>query len=277
MRKYIYSILTVAMSLFTFSSCSYDDGVERGGDKDMKITLYEYSVSAPLSVDNDLHLRVCGNNLVQEVYYKVFSETDYSQLSESAIVDKTKSEGTKAELAEDPQNGGYVADFVVKDMVNACRIAIVGVNGNNYSFASTEFFGLQYEDICKGKYKFASFYEKSIGGVAPAEVVLQKCTNKEGLYRFKDLYGTGCSLKFYLTGETAKDKDGNVYKEIYSPSNDTPYSYDSYGQVFTRDYYTLNGSNIGAFYDDNYVELCMNYYVSAGSLGSAWEDFIPAE
>lgn len=277
MKKYIYSIFSLAMVIFAFSSCSYDDGVERGGDKNPHVTLYNYAVSLPLQSDNDTHVRVCCNDLVNEVYYMSMSEAEFEGLSESAAIDKVKNEGKKAELTADIQNGGSFAEFDVVGMVDACRIACVGVSGGNNILSSIKFFGLKFEDVCSGTYTFNGKLSTLTGSVT---TTLQKCTNQKGIYRFKDLYGEGYHLKFYAAGRDT-DKDGVEYTVVYTPENATPFTFSSYGAVSTRDVYTWQSNNAdylnGEFYDDGYVALWMQYYVSAGSLGYAWEEFVPED
>lgn len=282
MKKNIYTMLLLAFTMIGATSCKEDLGTEPGGDSTPVATLYSYETSLPYNPDNDVRVRVAANNAVQEVYCLAEKSEDYAK-----NIASMGEEGYKNYVVE---NGGKVknlvassyVDSVFTDLMGEYKISAVAVNGNEKTLRTVTFMGLIWEDVVKGTYYFNETGAKKVTKVESIETTLQKCTNSAGVYRFKNLYGKGFNLKFFLTGDRDKDDDGE-YSVVYAPSCMTSYSYGSYGSVYARDVYSWQGNNSdflnGAFYDNNALALWMQYYVDIenGNLGYGWEYFVPAE
>lgn len=280
MKKYIFGL--ISLMALVLASCSKEEGVVPGGDSNPCVTLYQLPVSMPLNADNDACVRVCANSQVTEAYYKVFTAEEYEAVKGNAgLGAQIKETGSKVELQADSVYGGLCGDVVVQDMQGEVVIAFAGVSGSNIYVATENFKGLSWEDVCSGTYIFGS----SFAGIAdhfaePRAAVLQKCVNEEGLYRIKDLFGEGYSHKIYTTGIKDSDEDGD-FEYVYVPGSPTPFTYGNYGMVSVRDVYSWQSNNnsylVDVMYDDYYIQIWSQYYVSAGSLGYGWEYFVPAE
>ena len=282
MKKNIHTLLLLAFTIIGVTSCKEDLGTEPGEDSTPIATLYSYETSLPYNADNDVRVRFATNNAVQSVYCLAEKSEDYAKNLASMGED-----GYKNYVIE---NGSKVKNLVASSFVDSVftglmgeyKISAVAIKGGEKTLRTTTFFGLMWEDVVKGTYYFNEAAATKVIKAESTETTLQKCTNSDGIYRFKDLYGKGYNLKFYLTGDRDKDADGE-FSIIYAPSSITSYSYGSYGSVYARDVYTWQGNVAdylnGAFYDDNSVFLWMQYYVNIekGSLGYGWESFVPAE
>lgn len=281
MKKYILGLMS--LMVLALASCSKEEGVVPGGDSNPCVTLYQLPVSMPLSADNDACIRVCANSKVSEVYYKMYTEAEYESVQgDPALGEQIKSSGTKVELGVDKVYGGNDGEFLIKNIMGKVVIAVAGVSGSNISVATTEFKGLIWSDICEGSYMFAaSFASLNDWFKTPRTAILQKCENDPGLYRIKDLFGEGYGHKFYATGIMDEDKDGDEFEYVYFPGSPTPFSYGNYGQISARDVFSWQGGNetylVDMMYPDGYLVIWSQYYVAAGSLGYAYEYFIPNE
>lgn len=280
MKKNIFALFLAVFAMITVSSCKDERGTEPGNDSQPVATLYKYAAELPNNADNDVRIRVATNSVVKEVYYFAEKTETYksnlASMGEDGYKNYVIEKGTKVnDLA-----GNSDKDFMLTGMFGSYTIAAVAVNGSSKTLSSIEFVGLIWSDIVKGQYYFAEKLYAAIPALSePKEVVLQKCDNQDGLYRFKDLYGPGFDRKFYDSGETDEDENEEEYKLVYARSANTPFTYGSYGAVSTRDVYTWQGDNAdylnGEMYDDGYVALWMQYYVAAGNLGYGWEYFVP--
>ena len=112
---------------------------------------------------------------------------------------------------------------------------------------------------------------------------LQVCTTDANLYRFKDVFGAGYSMKIVLLPDyKATDADGE-YTFFRVPRAETPYTYGSHGAVGVRDvgywqgsdaWVTDNGYESG-MYADYSCFVYVQYFVSAGNIGYGYDFFIP--
>lgn len=280
MKKYIYSLFAVLLATATMTSCTEEEGTVPGNDKDPNVVLYSYTAKKPYNEDNDVTLRLAFNNAVESAYYLAEKasekESRVASLGEVGYMDYVVSNGTKiADVASD-------ADLTLTDMYGKYAITVVAVGGNMKASASTEFTGLEWEDVVTGTYYFA--VKTSVTGKSnPA--TLQVCTSDNTLYRLKDVFGKDAHMKIQLLPDyTAKDADG-TYTYFRIPVTETPFTYGNYGTVSVRDVGYWQGSS--AWVTDNGYESGMygnykcffmiQYYVSAGSMGYGKEYFIPNE
>lgn len=278
MKKYIYSLFAVLLVTAAMTSCTVEEGTVPGNDKEPNVVLYSYTVKKPYNEDNDIALRLAFNNQVESAYYlaEKASEKDsrVASMGEDGYMDYVVSNGTK--IGEVTGN----TDLTLTDMYGKYAITIVAVNGAKKASASTEFTGLEWNDVVTGTYYFAVKPDVT-GESRPA--TLQVCTTDNTLYRLKDVFGQGANMKFQLLPDyTAKDEDG-TYTYFRIPAVDTPFTYGTYGTVSARDigywqgssaWITDNGYESG-MYEDYSCFFYIQYFVSAGSLGYKYEYFVP--
>ena len=278
MKKYIYSLFAVLLVTAAMTSCTVEEGTVPGNDKEPNVVLYSYTVKKPYNEDNDIALRLAFNNQVESAYYlaEKASEKDsrVASMGGDGYMDYVVSNGTK--IGEVTGN----TDLTLTDMYGKYAITIVAVNGAKKASASTEFTGLEWNDVVTGTYYFAVKPDVT-GESRPA--TLQVCTTDNTLYRLKDVFGQGANMKFQLLPDyTAKDADG-TYTYFRIPATETPFTYGNYGTVSVRDigywqgssaWITDNGYESG-MYEDYSCFFYIQYFVSAGNLGYKYEYFVP--
>lgn len=277
MKKYIYSLFAVLLVTAAMTSCTVEEGTVPGNDKEPNVVLYSYTVKKPYNEDNDIALRLAFNNQVESAYYlaEKASEKDsrVASMGEDGYMDYVVSNGTK--IGEVTGN----TDLTLTDMYGKYAITIVAVNGAKKASASTEFTGLEWNDVVTGTYYF---------GVIPAvtgestSTTLQICTTDNTLYRLKDVFGKDSHMKIQLLPDyTATDDDG-TYTYFRIPATETPFT-DAGTTIGVRDigywqgstaWITDNGYESG-MYADNYCFFYIQYYCSGGSLGYNYEYFVP--
>ncbi|MBD5267458.1 MAG: hypothetical protein HDS41_04635 [Bacteroides sp.] len=280
MNKSKYLLGLFAGMAMVMTSCSADEGTEPGSDSKPVVTLYTYEPSSEYNADNDVMVRFATNNKVEEIYYIAEKDADVKAAieadGEEAYIQHVISAGTKIAPGED----GYT-DVVLTDIYGSYTISAVGVKGNKHHRSTIAFLGLEWEHVVNGTYYFDKF--ANVTGMEENLTELQICTTDETLYRFKDVYGEGWSLKINLLPDyTGKDTDGTYTFFRIAPQN-TPFTYGNYGTVFAQDigywqgnsaFVTDNGFESG-MYDDYTCFLYLNMSVSAGSLGYGYEYFVP--
>ena len=271
MKKYIYSTMFAFFGLVALTGCKEEAGTEPGNDSNPVVTVYQYAAKPPQNPDNDCVIRVAANSAVQDTYYYVESEDAKNSrgLSDEAYADYVVSNGQKVNVAP-----GTTEDVTITGLRGNNIITVVGVNGGQKSFASKAFKGLDWEDVANGTYYF---FNSARLGVETAATTLQKCTNEEGLYQLKNVFGEGYSLKFRTTGDKGSDDDGN-FEVVSVAAQSTPFEYGKYGQVSIRDVATWQNSDDyldNAMYENGYCYFWVQYFVSAGNIGYGYDQFIP--
>lgn len=282
MKKYISSICVLALGLIGMTACSDEEGTTPGGDSQPAVTVYTYSVSTPNNPDNDLQLRIAANDKTQDVYYAALKASELEGLSEDAVMNRIVSEGTKVELQNDEFNGSRFADVLVKDMFGDYIISVVGVSGATKTLSQVKFTGLDWQDIVSGTWYFASGIAPAFG-VSELPTVLQVCTTNDHLYRLKDVFGAGYSMKIEKLDITGENEDGK-YTFLRVPVTATPFEYASYGPISLRDIgywqdndaFITEGGYESGMYEDYSCFFMVQYYVAAGNLGyNFYNFFIP--
>ena len=210
MKKYI-SYMTVLLSMLAFTACSEDNGTAPGGDSQASVIMYNYEAAEPLNPDNDVCYRFVFNNQTSAAYYLAEKTADKEarQMSEDAYADYVVNNGTKIELKEDQQSGGYDADLTLTGLYGEYTITAVAVGGNVKKTVSATFLGLDWNDVATGTYTFGNSNVQFLVGMATNTTTLQVCTTDETLYRFKDVFGEGKHLKINLLPDYQNtDEDG---------------------------------------------------------------------
>lgn len=273
----------VALCAFAAASCVAEEGTMPGNDPTAAVTIFSYAPELPYNPDNDISLRFATNEQTSDAYYLAEHTADkaarVASVGEDGYMDYVIANGQHLAGIR----GESVADVILTDLMGDYTITAVAVGSCGRSATSVAFTGLEWEDVVSGTYYYgaASF----TADFDPSETVLQKCTSDETLYRFKDVFAPGYSLKInILPGYSATDADGTYRYFRVSPQN-TPFTYGSYGQVYIRDigywqgsdaWVTENGYESG-MYEDGYCFVSVQYYVSAGSLGYGYDEFVPNE
>lgn len=281
MKKFIYNIAVLAMGLFTATSCSPDfQGSEPGNDSKPAVTVYTYAAERPLNPENDMVMRVAANSKVNEAYYLIEKTEDAEARIASNMsthMDYVVSNGTKI---QDMKPGGIV-DVNVTDLYGSYTISVVGVNNNEKCLGLAEFTGLEWIDVAEGTYYFSVL--KKQGVIESTRTLLQVCKSDKNLYRFKDLFEKGYSLKFSLLPDFVGTDDGGNYTFIRVADQELPDSYkiDTYGGLRVRDIGYWQGSDAwvtekgyqGGMYDSKGVFLCVQYRATTNNGASVNKSF----
>lgn len=277
-NQFIYLLLLLG-GVVSFTSCTVDEGTEPGNDSTPSIIIYQYAASRPNNPDNDVVLRFATNSQTESAYYLVETtetkEANVASMGEEAYKDYVISNGTQIEGA----SGAANVDVTVTDLYGTYTITAVAVSGNLKTSAETSFTGLDWSDVVSGTYYFT--LGKAYIGVESVPTVLQICTTDANLYRFKDVFGTGYSLKINLIDYMGSDSGGD-YRFFRIPSADTPFTYGNYGTISVRDigYWQGNDAFVteGGYESGMYANydcfLYINYYVSAGSIDYGYDSFV---
>ncbi len=283
--KYLLGLLAGVAMVMT--SCSADEGTEPGSDSKPVVTLYSYEPSSDYNADNDVVVRFATNNKVEEIYYIAEKAADVKAAieanGEEAYIQHVIDAGTKIAPGED----GYT-DVILTDIFGSYTISAVGVKGSKHTRSEISFLGLEWERVVDGTYYFGAPTSllNNLGCPAQNFTELQICTTDETLYRFKDVYGAGYSLKINLLPDyTGKDADGDYTYARVAPQN-TPFTFGNYGTVFVQDvgYWQNNSAFIteggyeSGMYEDYNCFILLNWSVSAGNLASPgyfYDYFIP--
>lgn len=281
MKRYIYGLFAAMFVSAAMVSCSADEGTEPGNDNEPSVIIYQYAAARPNNPDNDIVLRFAANSQTTEAYYLAEKTADkesrVSSLGEEGYNDYVVSNGTKI----DGIAGASDADVTIKDLYGAYTITAVAVGGGKKKASESTFTGLEWTDVVSGTYTFGASKNliKALS-LTSSKTVLQKCTTDDNLYRFKDVFGTGYSLKINLIAYKGSD-DGGTYQFFRVPVAETPFIYNSYGAVGIRDvgywqgsdaWVTDNGYESGMYSDYNCF-ICVQYFVSAGNIGYGYDYF----
>lgn len=281
MNKYIANLSAAFVVALALTACNADEGTVAGNDTTPVVTVYQYAPGDGYNADNDVKVRFAANSVTQEAYYVIEpTETRDAYIEangELAYMNYIVENGTKLSDI----NGFSTQDVIFTDLEGSYTVSAVAVGGGNLVMSNGEFVGLAWEDLCTGTYQFAYNIGQGVGSKA---VTLQKCTNQEGLFRVKDLYNPGYSLKIQAIAKTGEDEDG-VYQYMRIPYQNTGFLYQNGPEIEVSDvgywqendaYITTNGFH-GGMYEDNYIFLIPVYQVPGlGAFGyQKYELFIP--
>jgi len=296
MKKYIIMSLAVLLT-FSFTSCKEDSGTEPGNDNKAVATIYKYEPKSPYNPDNDVVVRMVGNNKVNEIYYFAETKADFDanmlELGESGYIEYVMANGSKGEIIEDTKSelGVVTVEKVFTNLIGENIISAVSVSASGKSLNTTTFVGLEWEDVTDGLYQFGNGSPlSSVTGLAGIETTLQHCTTegKEEFYRLVDVFGDGYNMKFSIIPESEEETDLGSAWFCRVPNQPTSWTYGQYGTLNVRDIaywqgndaFATNGSYGCYMYDDGYTYFPLQYYVSLGNVGYTTTDncdtFIPS-
>jgi hypothetical protein len=278
MKKYIY-LFSILLVTLVMNSCVEEEGTTPGSDSSPVITVYQYKVSKPLNSDNDVIIRFVTNNRTTDAYYLAEKTTDkntrIASLGEEGYKDYVISNGVKINGI----SGESVADITLIDLYGEYTITAVAVGGGVKMSATTVFVGIDWTTVATGTYYF---FNSSRIGISSNPTTLQVCTTDDKLYRFKDVFATGYHMKINLLNLKGKDDYGE-YTFFRVPVMETPFTYGNYGVVSVRDIGYWQGSDVwitdngyeSGMYADYTCFVFVQYFVSAGSMGYDYDEFIP--
>jgi len=279
MKTYRYSLLAVLFASAALTSCTEEEGTIPGNDSVPSVVVYQYAAGRPNNPDNDIVVRFAANSKTSEAYYLVEKtaekEAHVSSMGEEGYKDYVISNGVRI----DGIQGASDADVTLTDLYGAYTITAVAVGGSVKSASEARFMGLDWADVASGTYHF---FNSARIGVSSRPTVLQVCTTDANLYRFKDVFGAGYSLKINLIDQYDSDSGGE-YRFFRIPVAETPFTYGGYGAVGVRDvgYWQGNAAYVtdygyeSGMYADHYCFLCIQYFVSGGSIGYGYDEFVP--
>lgn len=217
MKKYIYAIPALLMMVLT--GCNAEEGTEPGTDSTPGVVVYSYSpdASKKLNADNDITIRFATNSAAREISYLIEKEEAVQSYlasnGEEAYAAKVASEGTKITVS-----GAEQTDIDVTGLYGPYIISAVATNGTNHGKrSSVTFTGLDWSDVVNG-----TFYPEQSFLKTPVMCTLQVCTTDDTLFRLKDVFGEGYSMKIQLLDITGTDSEGK-YTYARIPRCDTPY------------------------------------------------------
>ncbi len=206
----------MALPLAFLWSCSAEDGTEPGTASNPVVTMYSYAPEATsgMNADNDLIVRFATNNAVTELYYLIEAAdaaNDYIDKNGSdAYMQKVVEEGIKLDVT-----GAANIDENILDQHGAIIITGVACNGSNRSMAQVSFTGLDWNKICSGQFSARNI----INGAKICD--LEVCTTDKNLYRIKDAFKDGYSLKFSKMGLKGTDDTGMAFYPVRIPEAQT--------------------------------------------------------
>lgn len=144
---------------------------------------------------------------------------------------------------------------------------------NDVTFISFKFMKVSWETVATGVLN--SWWED--GSNIPG-VVFQHCVTYPERYRFLDPYGYGNDMLITSDNKELKDSNGDTYLIMRVAPQESGYVHSSYGMINFRDVAAWQGNDAYAsankYYPaDKYVQLWLQWYVSAGSFGYGYEIF----
>ena len=286
MKKYI-SILASIAAVLALASCEKDQfGTVPGNDTEPHAIISVTVPGLPNDPDCDAFVRIAANNATTDVYYLAELESAKTArgMSDEAYADYVVSNGTKASLSNSDYDGSRGADVLMPKLFGQNVISVVAVGNGGKYLTSASYYGLKWNDVATGTYKFGSSAIYNTLGVRSKDgVVLQQSDDDPTDFRFKNLYKEGNHLQIKLyPNYTAEDEDG-VYTFVRVPSQATGLNHASYGAMSIRDAgyrygddaYIFEGGYEGGMYADYNVFLYLSVQVSAGNFGFAYDYFIP--
>lgn len=274
MKKYLIGLLALPM---LFWSCDADEGTEPGSDRTPNVVIYTYAPEdgSGLDADNDVTVRFATNSATSEVYYlselESTAQAEIEANGEAAYIDKVIANGQKIDV-----DGAQNVEVSLTGMTANYLITAVAVNGNNRSpRMSVVFEGVAWKDVTTGTF----YFRQSFIDIQSVETSLQVCETEPTLYRLKNVFGSGHSLKIVKLDTTAEDADGK-FNLARIPLQATGLPYGRY-EIAVEDIGYWQGNNayctdptswaINQFYEDNnlYLQICW------GALsGGAWAGYL---
>ena len=280
MKKYIYIFAAAVVSL-SLASCVEELGTTPGNDTQPVVTVYNYSPSSEYDGDTDQRVRFVSNGKVEKAYFLIDKKADKDAMiaaqGEAAYMDKVVSQGQQINFTDG------VFEAMATNMPGTYDISAVAVSGSNKTLRSATFNGIAWDtnSSIEGTYYVQRANIQGVVGGNAFAAVLQRHSTDANLYRIKGAFGPGTKITIRTIDKYGEDADG-VYQFFRIPEQATPFTYGSYGAISVRDVgywqgddaWVLSNGYESGMYEDGTCFLCIQYYVSAGSLGYTYDYFI---
>ena len=133
-------------------------------------TIYKYEPKSPYNPDNDVVVRMVGNNKVNEIYYFAETKADFDanmlELGESGYIEYVMANGSKGEIIEDTKSelGVVTVEKVFTNLIGENIISAVSVSASGKSLNTTTFVGLEWEDVTDVRKRFQAYFCFRFGG-----------------------------------------------------------------------------------------------------------------
>ena len=282
--KNILHIIAAGVVFSLLAACSEKLGTEPGNDPTPKATIYQYAPGEGYNSDEDVVVRFVSNGKVEKLCYLVEraeeKESFINENGEAEYAKKVLSEGLEVPSAELKSYNDTLTG-----LAGTYAVTAAAVSGGETILSESIFYGLSWTTLSSGTYTFAVLSDM---GLAPAQTEFQVCDTDPNLYRFKDVFKPGYSLKIVALPEYTNTDDYGTYTFCRVPVQDTGFSYGNYGAIGVRDigywqgdeaYVTQNGFE-SCYYTDGPDKGCLyvyvQYFVSAGNLGYNYDVYVPS-
>ena len=279
-----------ALTLVGLAACTEKLGTDPGTSADPKATIYQYAPGAGYNSDEDIALRFVSNGKVEKLFYLVELEAEkdafIAEKGESEYAKKVVSEGQEVPAAELKAYNDTLTGLAGTYAVTAAAVA-----GNKTVLSESIFYGLSWTTVSKGTYEFAVLPTVSdlVGIEFPAAVQteFQVCDTDPNMYRFKDVFGPGCSLKIVVMPDYTNTDDYGTYTFGRVPVQDTGFISPDFGPIGVRDIgywqgddsFVTEGGFESCLYTDGPDKGCLylyvQYYVTKGNLGYNYDSYYP--
>ena len=281
--KNILHIIAAGVVFSLLAACSEKLGTEPGNDPTPKATIYQYAPGEGYNSDEDVVVRFVSNGKVEKLCYLVEraeeKESFINENGEAEYAKKVLSEGLEVPSAELKSYNDTLTG-----LAGTYAVTAAAVSGGETILSESIFYGLSWTTLSSGTYIFAVLSDM---GLAPAQTEFQVCDTDPNLYRFKDVFKPGYSLKIVALPEYTNTDDYGTYTFCRVPVQDTGFTYGDYGAIGVRDIgywqgdasYVTDGGFESCYYTDGpekgNLYICVQYYVSAGSLGYNYDSYVP--
>lgn len=280
MKKLAY-ILSIALLGFFAASCEVQEGTVPGSDGKPQVTIFQYTPSSEYNSDEDIKIRFVKNKQTTSAKFLVELTKDKAAAietdGEKAYIEKVLSTGTDIDFTDEG-----IADTLFTGLANFYDITVVAINSGKKELCSSTFEGLAWKSGLAGTYYLGAATIQSVAGTTSLATELQQCESDSTLYRFKDLFGPGKSIKIKLTDDDPFEDPGYGYCNNFRVKRQaTCYSYGSFGQLdiidfgysLGDDYFYDGGYNCYMYQDDKYCVLQVRYIIPDGrALANAYGD-----
>ncbi len=218
MKKFKYILMSLPLAFLW--SCSADEGTEPGTDSTPVVTMYSYAPEAGsgMNADNDIIVRFATNNAVTELYYLVEAEDDVNafidQNGSDAYMQKVIENGVKVDV-----KGAQNIDENILDQHGSIMVTGVATNGSQRTMANVSFTGLDWNKIVSGQFSANNIIQGS------KICDLEACVQDKNLYRIKNAFKDGYSLKFTMMGlKGTNPETGQAFYPVRVPYAQTGFT-----------------------------------------------------
>lgn len=267
-----------------FAACDdTQEGTEPGGDSQPNVVVFQQTADDEYDADMTTKLRLAVNSATEAVYVLTESAADYTAhyKDDESYADYVVGNGTEVAIPDD-----LTVDYHVS-CGGLNYITAVAVKGNTKRMApSVTFTGYTYSQV-EGTEDYV--FTDPWGLVCNAQLMV--CNEEPNNYRLKGVSFAKLSDEtFNINMSVALDENGDPvtlaqgkYTCLRVLAQETPCEYGSYGILSLRDVaaWKNDASYITQYpciiTEDGELDLILQLYVSAGSLGMKEVFFAPAE